>query len=196
MELTRQALALGHTVTAVVRGPIRLPMSHEQLRVVKATFTDEDAITKALGGQEAVLSGVGAPLSRAPTCVHEDSARAILAAMTKTGVQRFLAVTSGGTSPQHEPNLPFVFEQLFKRLFSNIYNDQIRMEQAIMASTVDWTIVRPAQLTDEPVSNRYRFAEGYALPKGNTTARADVAHFMLNHIVDKATFRKGIAIAY
>ena len=59
LELTRQALALGHTVTAVVRGPIRLPMSHEQLRVVKATFTDEDAITKALGGQEAVLSGVG-----------------------------------------------------------------------------------------------------------------------------------------
>ncbi len=196
MELTRQALDAGHAVTAVVRDPVRLALSHERLTVVKAMFADADAVAQAMRGQDAVLSAVGAPQSRAPTRIHEDSARTILAAMTQSGVHRLLAVTSGGTNSQHEPNLPFFFEQVFKRIYANIYNDQMRMEQVIFGSTVNWTIVRPAQLTDDPVSNRYRFAEGYALPGGNATARADIAHFMLNHINDEATFRKGIAIAY
>ena len=195
-ELVNQALSAGHWVTAIVRDPARLHLKHSRLAITVADFQQLNLIEQAMEGQDAALSAVGAPQSRAPTEVHEVAARVILGAMAKTGVRRLMTVTSGGTNPQHDPNLPFVFENVFKRIYASIYLDQMKMEQVIMASSVDWTIVRPAALVDDPVSNRYRFAEGFALPGGRQTARADVAHFMINHVQDQATFHKGIAIAY
>ena len=195
IELVNQALAAGHLVTAVVRDRARFTLKHDRLTVTVANLQQTDLIEHALADHDAALSAVGVPQSREATHVQEDAARVIVDAMAKTGVMRFMAVTSGGTNPNHDPNLPFIFENVFKRIYASIYQDQMRMEKVIMASNVNWTIVRPAALTDDPLSKRYRFAEGFALPGGRQTARADVAHFMINHLQDTAVFKRGIAIA-
>lgn len=61
-EVVRQALDAGHEVTAVVRDPARLPVpAHERLRVVTvADVTDPDAVLAVVGGQDAVVSALGA----------------------------------------------------------------------------------------------------------------------------------------
>jgi uncharacterized protein YbjT (DUF2867 family) len=58
LELTTQALARGHVVTAVARSPQRLP-DHDRLIRVAADVTDPEGIAKALSGSEVVLSGLG-----------------------------------------------------------------------------------------------------------------------------------------
>jgi len=193
--LVNQALERGHTVTAVARHPEAITLRHERLRVVSGLFDQPETIDAAISGQAAVLSAVGAPMSRAATSVHADSARSILAAMGRVGVRRLICVTSGGTNPQHDPNLPLVFEQVFKRIYANIYQDQIEMEQIVMASDTDWTIVRPAALTDDPATGRCRVAEAYAIRGGNQTPRADLADFMLKQLDDPTTIRKAVALA-
>ena len=115
--------------------------------------------------------------------------------MERTGVRRLICVTSGGTNPQHDPNLPWLYEQVFKRLFANIYQDQRVMEQIVMASGIDWTIVRPAGLTNRPATRRCRAAEGYAIRGGNETPRADLADFMLKQLDDPTYLRKAVALA-
>ncbi len=194
-QVLSQAIAGGHVVTAVARSPHAAFEPHPQLRIAIATFDDPAAVREAIQGCDAVMSAVGAPLSRSATSVHEDSARAILTAMQAEAISRLVVVSSGGANPHHDPNLPFVFEQVFKRLFINIYNDQIRMEQRILASELDWTIVRPPQLIDDVLDTRYRVAEAYAIAGGNQASRSDVAHLMLRVLDDPNTYRKAFAIA-
>lgn len=194
-QLVQQALARHHHVTAVVRRPEAFDLRHDRLTVVRGIFDDQPSITAAMQGHDAVLLAVGAPQSRAPTTVHADSARSIIAAMETTGVRRLICVTSGGTNPQHDPNLPFIFEQVFKRIYANIYRDQQAMERIVMASAVDWTIVRPAGLTNDPSTGRCRVAEAYALPGGSRTPRADLANFMLDQLDHSPYIRKAVALA-
>ncbi|WP_405494054.1 NAD(P)-dependent oxidoreductase [Nocardia sp. NBC_00511] len=62
LELTRQALARGHTVTAIARAPQRLELpDSDRLIRVAADVTDAEAIAKALRGSMIVLSGLGGP---------------------------------------------------------------------------------------------------------------------------------------
>jgi putative NADH-flavin reductase len=193
--LVSQALERGHTVTAVARHPATITLRHDHLRIVRGFFDQSESIDAALIGQSAVLSAVGAPMSRAATSAHADSACSIVAAMGRTGVRRLICITSGGTNPQHDPNLPLVFEQVFKRIFANIYQDQMAMEKIVMASDTDWTIVRPAALIDGPATARCRVAEAYAIRGGNETPRADLADFMLNQLDDPTYIRKAVALA-
>jgi uncharacterized protein YbjT (DUF2867 family) len=60
LELTRQALERGHTVTAIARNPDRIavPDSPRLIRV-SADVRDQRSIAEALAGQKIVLSGLG-----------------------------------------------------------------------------------------------------------------------------------------
>ena len=194
-QILSHALSACHLVTAIARRPRAEFESHPQLRIVIATVDDQAAVRAAIQGCDAVMSAIGAPLSRDVTSVHEDSGRAILTAMQAEAISRLVVVTSGGTNPHHDPNLPFMFAQVFKRMYINIYEDQMRLEQRIMASDRDWTIIRPPQLTDDKLDTYYRTAEAYAIAGGNSIGRADVAHFMLHVLDDPSTYRKAYAVA-
>lgn len=62
LELTRQALGRGHTVTAIARAPQRLELpDSDRLIRVAADVTDAEAIAKALRGSTIMLSGLGGP---------------------------------------------------------------------------------------------------------------------------------------
>ena len=63
--LTTQALAAGHSVTAVVRDPARLAVpAHPRLEVVTADVLDPASICPAVDGADAVLTAVAPPASR------------------------------------------------------------------------------------------------------------------------------------
>ena len=48
--VVEQALAAGHTVTALVRSPEKLTTGHSNLNVVRGEATDASAVTGALEG--------------------------------------------------------------------------------------------------------------------------------------------------
>src|SRR5260370_38524673 len=55
-NVTKQALAERHTVTAVTRHPETFPLRHERLQVRRADVFDLAAVRPAVAGQEAVPS--------------------------------------------------------------------------------------------------------------------------------------------
>jgi len=60
-------------------------------------------------------------------------------------------------------------------VLGDVVADAFAMERAITGSGLDWTIVRPPRLTNEPPAGRYRAREGHLPGFGFTISRADLA---------------------
>ena len=67
LEAVKQALAGGHTVTALVRNPSKLEaVAHPNLTVVEADVLQAESLAPHLPGQDAVLSCLGFPHNQGP----------------------------------------------------------------------------------------------------------------------------------
>jgi uncharacterized protein YbjT (DUF2867 family) len=69
------------------------------------------------------------------------------------------------------------------------------MEDALRDSGLDWTVLRPPQLTDKPLTGRYRTAVGRNVHGSRSVPRADVAHYMLAVLDRPETIGQIIGIA-
>jgi putative NADH-flavin reductase len=207
-QALEQAVAAGHDVTAVARNPGKLI---RQVRTVTADLAAADpaALEAAVAGADAVLSGLG-PHSNADVGIAAPGTRSLVAAMQATGVRRIVVVSAApvGTvaspgnphPPTHDPGDGFFMRHLFSRIaaamFGKVYDDLARMEDILRASGLDWTIVRPPQLTDKPLTGTYRTAVDRNLRGGSSVSRADVAQLMLRVLEQPETIKHTIGIAY
>ena len=170
-QLVDLALQHGHTVTAFVRSPQKLPSDRPGLTVVQGSPSDVAAMAAAMAGHDVVFSVLaprtgeilGAPSKR--TWTMTGYALNIVEAMERAGVRRLLAFSSAGLFPG---------QSLFVRMLSfparHHMADLMEMEQAYQASGLDWTLLRPTWLkTGE--SEDYRVVAG-ALPD-----RSKAMHF-------------------
>lgn len=198
-HVVRQALNAGHTVTAVVRNPVGLQLSHPSLLVaVAADFADLEGIYPALEGSDAAISAVG-PRARKDGPVASTATRGILRALDASGIRRFLAVSAAPVGPVPDGDsflnrrilMPFIGAVL-----RDVYADLTAMEDELRASATEWTAVRPPKLSNAGLTGRYRTAAGGTLPRGYSISRADVAHAMLAAVDDPATFRQPLGVAY
>ncbi len=203
-ELTKQALASGHTVKVLVRSPGRVTLRHERLEVVEADLLDESAPTLAekLRGSEVVLSALGV-LGLGITHFYSDTAKLLFAAAQQARVKRLLLVSSVGADPaEHEPWWYLWFVQ---RLLINYYVDMARMEQFVMDTAtetvtetgeLEWIIVRPSYLTSGKKTGVYRVTPRYAPKGGIRSSRADLADFMLKQLKADTYVRRTPVVAY
>jgi hypothetical protein len=80
---------------------------------------------------------------------------------------------------------------LFGRLFfPAIVIDAEGMERTIRTSELDWTIVRPPQLTDRPFTGNYRLREGHLPRFGFNISRAGVADCFIKALENRASVKK------
>ncbi|MFG1709823.1 NAD(P)-dependent oxidoreductase [Nonomuraea sp. M3C6] len=198
LQLLRQALDLAHEVTAVVRDASRLPADlRGRVEVVEADVMDPDAVAPAVEGRDAVLSAMGSR-ERGPTTVHSASIASITRAMDRVGSRRLLMVSAGGLEADagDGPFTRYVLKPLIvQHLFRHSYADLAEAERLLRAGDLDWTIVRPARLTDAGPTNRYRTARDLSVRGGMSTTRADLADCMLGLIGDRTSVRHVISVA-
>jgi putative NADH-flavin reductase len=206
-HLLAQAVAAGHDVTVVVRDANKLS---GKVRAIEADLADADpaALEAAVGGADAVLSGLG-PRSRSEAGVASGGTEAIVRAMRATGVRRIVVVSAApiGTvpspgrpkPPKHDPGDGFFMRNLLgplvKLALREHYADLARMEDVLRESDLEWTVVRPPRLTDGPPTGRYRTADGRNLRGGMVVSRADVAHLMLCALAQPETVGKTVGVA-
>ena len=81
-------------------------------------------------------------------------------------------------------------------LLKDIYADKIAGEALIRRSDLDWTLVQPPQLTNGPLTRKYRVGEHLELRGIPRISRADVAHFILSQLDDTTYVRKAALIAH
>ncbi len=196
-EVVRQALDAGHRVTAVVRDPARLDVSHPALEVVTVPgLTDPAPLLPALHGCDAAISCVG-PRGPRDVTVASSTTRGILAALEASGVRRFVAVSAVPVGPPADGERfnRRIQLQIVGTLLRGIYRDLARMEDEIRHSATDWTVVRPPKLTNKPLTGRYRTVVGGNVPHFRSMSRADTAHAMLAVLGDPATVKQAVGVS-
>jgi biliverdin reductase / flavin reductase len=191
-----KALERGWDVTAAARSPSALAWRHEHLRVVQADVMRPETLEAAVEGQDAVITsisvGSGSPERRKPTTLFSEGTRNVIAAMKKQGVGRLVCLSSSAVEP--DPALGIIFGKIMRPLlFKDMYEDMSRMEREVRHSGLEWVIVRPSTLTDEPAEGKYILGID-RIPKGWRIPREDVADFTLYQLDDDRYLRRAIAI--
>src|SRR5581483_1585562 len=175
---------------------------------VDMSTPDPAALEAAIGGADAVLSGLG-PRSRSDAGITAPGTHAIVTAMASTGVRRIVVVSAApvGTvpspgrpnPPKHDPGdgpvMRYVLGPMITAILRAHYVDLAAMEDVLRDSALDWTSVRTPRLTDKPLTATYRTALDRNVRGGLTVSRADVAHYMLHALDDPATIGHAVGIA-
>ncbi len=193
--LLEQALAEGHSVTALVRNPAKLQIQHPALRIVQGDALDAEIVALAVEGGDAVLSTL-APTPSSPDLMTR-SVENILTAMIRHKIRRVVLQTGAGVV---DPNdrltlVPRVIGILLKLLAANVLRDSESAVERVRASDREWTIVRVPFLTDGPLTRNYRV--GYVgKDAGRMISRADAADFMLRELNEARWMRKMPVVSY
>jgi putative NADH-flavin reductase len=192
--LMREALAQGHQVTALARNTSAVAPEDHRPRVLQGNALDASEVEAAVAGHDAVLSALGTRSSR-PTTLFSESTHNLISAMDNHGVRRLVCITGIGAGDS-KGHVGFLYDRIILPfVVKNIYEDKERQEEAIKQSDLDWVIVRPARLTDEPAKGEYRVFLGGSYT-AKTISRADVAAFMLAQLTDDTYVHKTPVISY
>lgn len=190
------ALERGHSVRALVRPGSTLGLEHPNLTIVRGDATDPADVARALQGADALLSAIGTP-ARAKTPVRTQAAEASIEAMRLAGVRRLIAVSVYGAGDTRG-HLPFFTRAIvFPLYLRRVIADHETQEEAIMRSGLDWTLVRPPYLTDDPATGDY--AIGFGAKTAGLTwkiSRADVAHSMLGALEQRSLVHAAVGLSY
>lgn len=191
--IVSQAVARGHSPSALLRAPTQRPEG--AVEVVIGDVLKPETYAEALKGQDAVLCALGTKLSRRPTTLLSDGTRALTLAMRGAGVRRLIAITGIGAGDSRGHGGWMYDRLILPILLAEIYRDKDRQESIIRESGADWTIVRPAQLTDSPASRSYRTVTTMDGFTGRRISRADVADFMLTEAETGRFVNRTVAIS-
>ena len=189
--VVEQAVRAGHKVTAVVRRAASLGET-PGLRVVVLPAWDRAAdLDLAVRDQDAVISALGTA-AKGPVSVCTDGVRANMGAMSRTGVRRLVAVSAHGAADSHDRSL---YSRVLWATLADKMRDKETMEEAIRASDLDWTIVRPPALKNRRGTGGYRTGTDLKIRMTSWISRADLADFLLRVATAPAYLREAPRIA-
>ena len=193
--LVDAALDGGHQVRAVVRRPTELWSQLGPVEVAIADVGDVpaleravdacDAVVWAVGGRDAVRTALSGRRGHPPVCT--EGTRALLHAMQHRDVQRLVVISSWGVGDGRRRLPPAYRVLIAPLLLRRELADKQRQEQLVRASERLWTIVRPSRLTDGAGTPGYRVGAQLRYAGHASTARRDLAHFVLR-CLDSATY--------
>jgi uncharacterized protein YbjT (DUF2867 family) len=171
LRLTALLAERGDAVVGIVRNPDHL----EDVEGAGGTGTvldleasTVDDVAAALDGADAVVFAAGAgPGSGAARKDSVDRAASVLLAdaAEQAGVRRFVQVSAIGLNRAGDPDVDSVFAAYLRA--------KDAADQDVMGRDgLDWTILRPGLLTDDPGTGKVRLAEDVG---GGVVTRDDVA---------------------
>jgi putative NADH-flavin reductase len=180
LRIVEQALQRGHAVTAFVRFPERLGNLRQSITVRQGDLLDATELEAAIRGHDAVVSGFGPrlPIAKSEQDLLSRFACVLTKAMEGSGVRR--AVVESTAFLFRNTILPPA--HLVGRLF--------------FPTVVDWTLVRPPQLTNHPYSGKYRVREDHLPVFGFKVSRANVAEFMVKCAENARSIRKVFGVSH
>jgi putative NADH-flavin reductase len=195
-ELLKAAIAAGHEITALVRDPATLNISPPRLKVIKGDILDPSSVATAIAGQEAICICIGIPPTRKPVDVFSRGTQNILDAIGKESNPKLILVTGIGAGESKGHGGFFYDRILNPLLLATNYADKNRAESIVKASNIDWLIVRPGFLTNDPCTGKYRVIDNLSGVTAGKISRADVADFILKQLASPTHFGKTPLLMY
>ena len=188
-ETVKAALAAGHSVRALARSAARIPIKNAVLDKVSGDALDSETVRNALQDVEVVIQTLGVDI--APRAIFErttlfsQSTRILVDVMKAAGVKRLITVTGLGAGDSRGHGGLLYDAVIFPLFLKRVYDDKDVQEWIIRSSGLDWTIVRPSLLTNNPATGRYRVLTVPQDWRFGSISRADVADFLVRQVDDR-----------
>lgn len=188
-QLAALAIEAGHVVTVVTRsgtvpeGADRVLGSASDPAVARLAVTGAGAVVVTVGGAKGVAHNRAAVT------------RTVIEQMKQVGVRRLLVQSSLGAGESAQ-QMPLALRLPMKLVLAKPLADHEEQEAAVMASGLDWTIVRPSGLTDKPATGSWKALEtSEPGTLRGTIPRADLAACMLEVLEDDATIGSALGVS-
>ncbi|WP_141781701.1 SDR family oxidoreductase [Nocardioides albertanoniae] len=185
LELHPLLVRAGHTPVALVRSEnyrAELESLGAEVGLLDIESQDATEFAAAFEGCDAVVFAAGGGpdgnIERKRTVDLEGSTKSVEGA-EKAGIRRFVQVSAISVDEPVPDDAPEVW-----KAYVAAKRDA---DVAVRASNLDWTILRPGTLTDDPATGQVRLAP--KLERGKIT-RADVAAVIVGLLDDDATIGK------
>lgn len=186
-EVVEQALAAGYAVRALVRDEAKArALFGDRVGYITLDVRDSAALPAAVEGVDYVISALGANSRRDPTnkpeLIDYGAVKVLAESAQKAGVKQFVLLSSMGvTDPNH----------MLNKILDNVLLWKKRGEDALRATGMPYTIVRPGGLRDggRGESGGLIVLQGDPQQLGQVT-RGDVAAILVHALAnDAALFR-------
>ncbi|MFO8076983.1 MAG: SDR family oxidoreductase [Egibacteraceae bacterium] len=175
-HLNRRLALVGHATRGIVRDAAHAAdLDDDGVTPVVLDLEEAsvDRVAEAIAGADAVVftagAGPGSGAARKETVDYGAAVR-LRAAAEEAGVPRYVMVSAMGVDDPPQDD----------EVFSVYLRAKQRADADLMASDLDWTILRPGGLTDEPGTGRIEV--GPSVPRGRIP-REDVAA-LLHAVLD------------
>lgn len=170
LKLARILTERGDQVTSIIRNPEHVRDVAEtgaEPVVADVETLDVTGIATAIADHDAVVwsAGAGGGNPTRTYAVDRDAAIRSIDAAAKVGVRRYVMVSYFGAGPEHgvpEDNSFYAYAEA-----------KAAADSHLKASDLDWTILGPSRLTDEPGSGR--ISVGGSRTAGDEVSRDNVA---------------------
>jgi uncharacterized protein YbjT (DUF2867 family) len=173
-----RALAKGHQVAVLVRDPKKFTKTG--VRVFSGDATRPEDVLASMQGQDAVIDTIGGTTPYKKTVLESTSARNIIGAMQAKSVRRLIVVSMMGIG-ESRGHAPFWYKYLLMTTFLHgSTRDKTLMEAEVVRSGLDYLIVRPPILKDDPPTGAITVLGQNAT--GHAITRSDLANFLIDQL--------------
>lgn len=178
-EVVDQAIAKGLHVRALVRDETKArTLFDDRVQYVTGDVREPRSLKRAVKGVSQVICALGSSVQRdpenSPERVDYAGVKALAEASKAAGVTQFILVSSMGvTHPEHQLNA----------MLDNILEWKLKGEEAVRATGINYTIVRPGSLTNEPGGQRgVRIMQGDPQNGEGSISRSDLAAVLVSAV--------------
>jgi putative NADH-flavin reductase len=199
--IIEEAVKRGHGISAIARDPEAL--KEYAIDITQGTPYEYDVVEQAITGCDAVINTLNVsrtsdnPWARlaAPGDLISRSAANTLQAMEKTGIKRFVALSTIGAGRSWE-HTPLILKMIVS--VSNLrvaFLDHGKQEELLERSTMDYTICRAPMLSTKPdETGAVATTEGIK-PASTVLSRHSAAAFFLDIIEHNEHIRETIHLS-
>jgi putative NADH-flavin reductase len=165
------------------------------LHVLRGDPTITDDVERTLEGAQAACCVFGPrPPYRDVFCTA--LTRTVIEVMQRRGPKRLICQTGAMIGPDG-PNWSSgmrLMARLFRHQRPAVAEDRAQQESIVMASALDWTLVKPPRLTDGPASGCVRAGADLRVGLFSKVARPDLAGFLVSECMTPRFVRQAVYV--
>lgn len=184
-ELVTQSLEKGYKVTAVVRNPAKMTITHPHLTIEKGDLTNDTDVTRILKAQsyDAVFSALGAktPFQKDP--ILTKATKNIIQAAAENRINKFIHVSFIGVRKESS-QLGILYKYIVPVVMKNLIADHREKEAVLANSGLNWIAVQPPILTSGAKTGHYIHEQqiNKGISSTKKLSRANLADFMIQQL--------------
>ena len=202
--IIRQALAEGYQVTGLARSPQKLEIKDANLTLVKGDVRDVETLKAAMSGDEVVICMVGKSAPSDPTQpigevdLYTVMGANLIEAMKSRGNKRLIMASSTGVEHRIDPDATAPegdsMSDMWRFNARYLYGDMADMETLIVDSGLEYVLLRPGFMVEDPARHDMQFTVGGGTPKQRTITYEDFAEFVLDQVDSDEYLNKAVGM--